>query len=169
MITPSQSLRKVSGRRSKTSCAMASISSREGALVSVHMDFSLEHDGEKWEPVFNASPCRFDRERRLTSGGQSETLQPYEQDLGGRDEVDCDSRTVRGFRGWLAAVGKCAGTDGGARRARCAGRSRLRAAAAKAAPRASLSARALRSRRLSALQPRSECRARMQRLLCAGG
>src|SRR5882724_11392959 len=98
MITPSHSLRKVLGRRSKISCAIASISARVGAFVWGSMASSLKHDPEKWEPVFGKDHAQtkrwsemtirrsvisrsfaqvhagFGRGQRLTLGGQSETL-----------------------------------------------------------------------------------------------
>src|ERR1700751_4179933 len=64
MITPSHKLRKVFGSRAKMSCAMASISAREGAFAEVHIAPVLEHSWNGWELVFfprrERAPCTVD-------------------------------------------------------------------------------------------------------------
>src|ERR1700746_2103507 len=75
MITPSHKLRKVFGSRAKMSCAMDSISAREGAFAEDHIAPVLEHSWNGWELVF--FPVAKGLLVQLTLPQQSETVDRY--------------------------------------------------------------------------------------------
>src|SRR6202453_493224 len=102
MITPSHSPRKFSGRRSKTSCAMASISASDGALAEVHMVFVYSILVRKPAPQL-IRDTGFGLRVQLTLARQSETVGST-TGLGGRDDADQDGGSLAGlYRGIFAA------------------------------------------------------------------
>src|SRR6478736_3499685 len=162
MITPSHRVRNVLGRRSNTSCAMASISASEGAFASVHIRTYLPCVMPVRILVLRVdlgAPIG-DRAGDIRRGWTS-------------DEADRDGCNLGCFCRAPAARYDGAGADGiaGAADRGGAGASRhgcVRAAPAAVAACADLSAGGMGARRLPALQPRPQRRARLHRALRAG-